>query len=595
MEVVIMSRFFRVAAATPALKPGNVAHNLTEIKNCILNARKGGVELLVLPELCLTGCSCGDLLMCDTITDAVQNALSDLARLSDGIAFIVGAPLIATDGDLRDCACLFADKQLRGIVVRQKLPRPDYFSRVRLFSTDPATFDVMNTHYDAHSDATFDINGTQVAISVGPDAPDVKADVICLLDAAPAFVGSADERMYTVCKTSQALKTPLIYASASADESTADFVCSGQLIISNGKPLAATHGYVCSNDFITADIDLGVIRDDELSAPDRTTDARYPFIPANMGDTALQILEIQSTALAHRLKLTGCRPVIGVSGGLDSTMALLVAVCAVEKLGRPASDVLGITMPCFGTSGDTFNNSLTLMRELGVESRTIRIGDSVKQHLLDIGHADNVFDAAYENAQARERTQVLMDVANMVGGIVIGTGDLSELALGWCTYNGDQMSMYSVNTSLPKTLIQRTVRALSATDRFSGAAKTLLAVVDQPISPELLPPDAKNGKIAQKTEDIVGPYELHDFFIYHLLKNRYSQQKIFESACAAFGDSYDENTIKKWLTVFFRRFFTQQFKRSCSPDGVCVQPLNLSPRIGWSVPSDVDGHSFGMQ
>ena len=477
----------------------------------------------------------------------------------------------------------------------QKLPRPDYFSRARLFSAMPAAFDIMGTRYEDSADLTFDVNGIRIAVSIGADAPDVKADLICLLDAAPAFIGNADRRMYTLCRAAQSLKTPLIYASASADESTADFICSGQLIISNGKPLAATQGCVCSNDFIMADIELGVICADKLSEPAHAYNTRFPFIPDNINDAAAQILEIQSTALARRLKLTGCRPVIGVSGGLDSTMALLVAVSAVEKLGRPTTDVLGITMPCFGTSGDTFNNSLTLMRELGVESRTIRIGDSVKQHLLDIGHADNVFDAAYENAQARERTQVLMDVANMVGGIVIGTGDLSELALGWCTYNGDQMSMYSVNASLPKTLIQHTVRALAATDRFSGAAKTLLAVVDQPISPELLPPDAKNGKIAQKTEDIVGPYELHDFFIYHLLQHRYSPKRIFESAVNAFSGIYDDDTIKKWLNVFFRRFFTQQFKRSCSPDGVCVQPLNLSPRIGWAVPSDVDGNFFEIQ
>lgn len=584
-----MNRVIRTAAATPTLKSGNVAFNLTEIKNCILRARKSGVELLVLPELCLTGCSCGDLILYDAITNAVKDAPVELAPLADGIAFIVGAPLAATDGDMRDCACLFADKQLRGIVMRDRIPRPDYFSRARLFSTAPASFDIMGKHYEAHPISTFDINGTRIAVSIGDSAPEVNADLICLLDAAPAFVGSADERTYAVCKAAQDLKIPLIYAAASADESTADFICSGQLIISNGKPLAATRGCVCSNGLITADVALGAICEDELSAPVQAVNARYPFIPDNIGDVALQILEIQSEALARRLKLTGCRPVIGVSGGLDSTMALLVAVTAVEKLNRPTSDVLGITMPCFGTSNDTFNNSLSLMRELGIEARTVRIGDSVRQHLRDIGHAEDVFDAAYENAQARERTQVLMDVANMVGGIVIGTGDLSESALGWCTYNGDHMSMYSVNASLPKTLIQRTVRALAATDRFRSAAKTLLAVVDQPISPELLPPDAKNGKIAQKTEDIVGPYELHDFFIYHLLKNRHSPQKIFESACAAFGDSYDADTVKKWLSVFLRRFFTQQFKRSCSPDGVCVQPLNLSPRIGWAVPSDIDG------
>ena len=590
-----MNKAIRTAAATPALKPGNVAFNLTEIKNCIAHAHERGVELLVLPELCLTGCSCGDLLLCDVITEAVKAALVEFTELADGIAFIVGAPLMATDGKLRDCACLFANKRLHGIVMRGRLPYPDYFARARLFSTEPTSFNIMGKRYEAYANATFDVNDTFITVSIGNDAPRDQADLICLLDAAPAFVGSAKERMYAICKASAERKIPLIYASASADESTADFICSGQLIISNGKPLAATRGCVCSNGFITADIDFGIICTDELSEPRRAYDARYPFIPDNVGDAALQILEIQSEALARRLKLTGCRPVIGVSGGLDSTMALLVAVSAVEKLGRPASDVLGITMPCFGTSGDTFNNSLALMRELGVESRTIRIGDSVRQHLRDIGHAEDIFDAAYENAQARERTQVLMDVANMVGGIVIGTGDLSELALGWCTYNGDQMSMYSVNASLPKTLIQHTVRALAATDRFSSAAKTLLAVVNQPISPELLPPDTKNGKIAQKTEDIVGPYELHDFFIYHLLKNRYSPQKIFESACTAFCGSYDENTIKKWLTVFFRRFFTQQFKRSCSPDGVCVQPLNLSPRIGWAVPSDADGNFFEIQ
>lgn len=302
----------------------------------------------------------------------------------------------------------------------------------------------------------------------------------------------------------------------------------------------------------------------------------------------MNIFNIQVAGLAQRLRIIGTKAVIGVSGGLDSTLALLVAVEAMRQLGRPASDVYALTMPCFGTSDRTYRNSWKLMEKLGVNAKEISIKNAVTQHFADIGHDPTVFNGTYENAQARERTQILMDYASVVGGIVIGTGDLSELALGWCTYNGDQMSMYGVNASIPKTLIRWMIDAISESDRFASSREVLQDILDTPISPELLPPDEK-GNIAQYTEDLVGPYALHDFFLYYMMRYGFAPTKIYTLACRAFHADFDPQTIKKWMKAFYRRFFTQQFKRSCMPDGVKVGNISLSPRGDWRMPSDASG------
>ena len=376
-----------------------------------------------------------------------------------------------------------------------------------------------------------------------------------------------------------------------------------------GKLITENKNAIDSNYLILCDMDLGRIRYDRRKVDFVTGDGddalllpcalaasdgrllqvrRLPFIPDDRAERVarcLEIYEMQAAALARRLSVTGGKLTIGISGGLDSTLAVLVAVRAMERLQLPTTNITAVTMPCFGTSDDTLQNALALMDALGVTSRTVSIKEAVLQHFKDIGHDPKDYSVTYENAQARERTQVLMDIANQVGGIVLGTGDLSEMALGWCTYNGDHMSMYSVNGDVPKTLVRWIVTSIAEEKVFPKASDVLLRVVDTPISPELLPPDAV-GKIAQKTEDLVGPYALHDFFLYWAVRYQYAPSKIFALAMRAFDGIFDGATIKKWLTVFFRRFFNQQFKRNCVPDGVKVGSVGLSPRGDWQMPSD---------
>ena len=401
-----------------------------------------------------------------------------------------------------------------------------------------------------------------------------------------------------------------LFVNAGAEESTSDYLFAGHSIAAMGGELIAENDTLIASDYLMlCDIDLGRIRYDRLTAcfveapvpsivglygPTANADgellriSRLPFIPDEHTarvERCMEIYEMQAAALARRLSVTGGKLTLGISGGLDSTLALLVAVRAMERLHLPTTNITAVTMPCFGTSDDTLKNALELMDTLGVTSRTVSIKDAVLQHFKDIGHAPDDYSVTYENSQARERTQVLMDIANQVGGIVLGTGDLSEMALGWCTYNGDHMSMYGVNANIPKTLVRWIVTAIAEENVFPKASAVLLRVVDTPISPELLPPDAV-GKIAQKTEDLVGPYALHDFFLYWAVRYQYSPTKIFALAKKAFASSFDDATIKKWLTVFFRRFFNQQFKRNCVPDGVKVGSVGLSPRGDWQMPSD---------
>ena len=437
------------------------------------------------------------------------------------------------------------------------------------------------------------------------------------LSASNETIGKRSYRRELVKHQSAALNCVYAYCSAGSTESTQDLIFSGQSLIGeNGTLLAETREGIATDYLLISDCDLGKIRSDRrknksfgdtaqrfgaqaeiLPVSDghlRGDGTAYrleklPFVPAQRKhrvERCMEIFNMQVAGLRQRLQAIGNpNAVIGISGGLDSTLALLVAVEAMRQLGRPASDVYGVTMPCFGTSDRTYRNSWELMRTLGISCKEINIRNAVNVHFEDIGHDSSIHDGTYENSQARERTQILMDYASVVKGIVVGTGDLSELALGWCTYNGDHMSMYGVNASIPKTLIRWMIDAISEMSAFAAARPVLQDILDTPISPELLPPDAQ-GKIAQHTEDLVGPYALHDFFLYYTLRYGFTPRKIYALACRAFSGDFEEAVIKKWLKTFYRRFFTQQFKRSCLPDGVKVGSVTLSPRGDWRMPSD---------
>lgn len=633
-----MKDIIRVGAAAPSVRAGNVDFNLSQIRKYIREAKEKGVRVLAFPELCLTGYTCGDLFLNESLTDAAAAALLSLEREADGIAFAVGAPL-RLRGRLCNCAIFFARKKILGVIPKLYLANDGVASERRLFRPGwefgEESIPLGGRDIPFGGGLIFEgEDGTAVGIEICEDfwtpIPPGSylamggANIILNLSASPASAGKRERRRSLVAEQSARLMALYVYACAGYEESTADFVCDGHSIIaSGGRCIAESEGYADCDYLLFADSDLGCGRADRVRSSsfsdsvfinkvpekiryikepglrytcgdppaDRLCINRYPFIPegeATLGGRVAQLFELQATALSRRLELTGCRPVIGVSGGLDSTLALLVALRALERLGRPASDVLGITMPCFGTGSATFSTATELMESLGVESRTINIEAAVRRHFADIGQPEDRYDAAYENAQARERTQVLMDIANSVGGLVVGTGDLSELALGWCTYNGDHMSMYAVNASLPKTLIREMVRLLAGYERFAPAGEILRRVIEQPISPELLPPDAEGG-ISQRTEDIVGPYELHDFFLFYMLRFGYSPGKIFYLAKLAFAGSFSDEDIKGWLKVFLRRFFSSQFKRSVSPDSVMLGSVFLSPRGGWNVPSDADG------
>ena len=637
-----MKDIIRVAVASLRVRPGNVDFNLAQIKKYIHQAKEQGVRILAFPELSITGYSCGDLFLHESLTDAAADALLSLESEADGIAFALGAP-IKIRGRLCNCAVFYANKKIMGIVPKLFLANDGVFSERRIFRPGWEFGEKFIRFGDR--DIPFGDglifegeDGVGVGIEICEDVwtpiPPATylamggANVIINLSTSPASAGKRERRRSLVLGQSASLMTVYIYACSSYEESTADYICAGHSIIaSSGLCLAESREFAACDYLLVADSDLGCGRFDRarsssysdsvmynkvldkvryVSDPglryicenppvDKLKINRFPFIPsddATLKERVAQLFELQAAALARRLELTGCRPVLGISGGLDSTLALLVSIRAVERLGRPASYVLGLTMPCFGTSSATLSGANELMSGLGIEHRTINIAASVKQHFADIGQPEGLYDATYENAQARERTQVLMDIANSVRGLVVGTGDLSELALGWCTFNGDHMSMFAVNSSLPKTLIREMVRVLADYECFSAVKDTLLRIVAQPISPELLPPDATSGSIAQKTEDIVGPYELHDFFLFYLVRFGYSPTKIYELAKIAFAGVFPDDVIKSWLKVFFRRFFSSQFKRSVSPDSVMLGSVFLSPRGGWNVPSDADGSAW---
>ena len=636
-----MLDYIRIACAVPPVQPGTVKKNTADICDAIKQADSKQVDLVVFPELALTGYTCADLFFQKALQDGVKKGLQEILKCSAGypeITAVVGLPVVI-DGRLYNCAAVISGGVLRGLVPKTYLPNHAEFNEKRWFASvnDLCRCEINTRELGLEDSYLVSIapgqictlgEGTRLGVEICEDlwAPIPPSSVLALsgaevivnLSASDELVGKRERRRDLVKHQSSACICAYAYCSAGCGESTQDTVCSGHSIIAqNGKVLAENKNLIDSDYLLITDVDLGMIRSDrchnttmadaaaiygvapavdvteDLSKNLRSDGALYqlsklPFVPAPQQARTKrceEIFQIQVAGLKRRLSAIGAKAVIGISGGLDSTLALLVAVEAMAQLGRPLTDVYGITMPCFGTSDRTYSNAWELMKLLGISSREVNIRDAVNQHFADIGHDPQKRDTTYENAQARERTQILMDIAGDVGGIVVGTGDLSELALGWCTYNGDHMSMYGVNGSVPKTLIRWIIETVSQMPAFSKAKAVLDDILDTPISPELLPPDA-SGKISQQTEDIVGPYALHDFFLYYVLRYGFTPEKIYTMACRAFAGTFDASVVKKWLQVFYRRFFSQQFKRNCQPDGVKVGLLCVSPRGDWRMPSD---------
>ena len=639
-----MLDFIRIACAVPPVKVGDPNKNASNICAKIAEADAQNCDLVVFPELALTGYTCADLFFQQALLESAKQGLLQILECTakyPAITAVVGLP-VRMDGQLYNCAAVLGGGEVRGLVPKTFIPDYNEFGEKRWFNSASDLrrefIEVRELGVDAWyavpvgANQTFCVGeGTVLGVEICEDlwAPIATssllalngAEVIVNLAASNEAVGKRQNRQAMVKHQSAACSCIYAFCSAGSTESTQDLVFSGHsMVAQNGKLLAENKDAIESDYMLVTDADLGVIRSERsrktsfrdaaavygTQTPARTGEqlrkalrgdgslyplSKLPFIPDAKNDRTarcLDIFQIQVAGLKQRLSVIGANAVIGVSGGLDSTLALLVAVEAMRQLGRPATDVYAVTMPCFGTSDRTYQNSWELMRTLGVNSKEISIRDAVTGHFRDIGHDINVHNGTYENSQARERTQILMDYASVVGGIVIGTGDLSELALGWCTYNGDHMSMYGVNGSIPKTLIRWIIEAIAEQDAFATSRAVLLDVLDTPISPELLPPDAQ-GKISQQTEDIVGPYALHDFFLYYLFRYGFTPTKIYTMACRAFADDFDAETVKKWLKAFYRRFFTQQFKRNCMPDGVKVGTVCLSPRGDWRMPSDASG------
>ncbi len=619
--------FVKVAAAVPAVKVADVDYNVQQIESIIAQAEGRGVEVIVFPELCITGYTCQDLFKEQLLLDRAESAvitLLDFTRKLDIIS-IVGLPVII-NGLLYNCAAVIQSGQLLGIIPKTYLPNYAEFYEKRWFASaqdlNPTVFYFAGTSVSVSAEPKLFVTtygmkfGVEICEDVWAPIPPSNnlalsgADIIFNLSASNELIGKHAYLKSLLAQQSARTISGYVYASSGFGESTQDLVYGGNaMIFENGHLLVEGDRFSFSPQIQQCQIDIEKLRverrqnttfinaqrsshaleiackpvqerDFELQ---RTIDP-HPFIPKNedMQSACEEILNIQVAGLAKRLyHINAQKAVIGISGGLDSTLALLVTVKAFDKLDLNRKGIIGITMPGFGTTDRTHNNAVKLMNTLGVTIREISIAKAVTQHFEDIGHDMKHHDITYENSQARERTQILMDVANQENAIVIGTGDLSELALGWATYNGDHMSMYGVNAGVPKTLIRYLVTYVSR----EMATETLLDIVDTPISPELIPADEK-GNIKQKTEDLVGPYELHDFFIYYFLRYGFRPKKIFLLAQKAFASTYDDATIKKWLITFCRRFFNQQFKRSCLPDGPKVGSVSLSPRGDWRMPSD---------
>ncbi len=612
-----MRDIIRVSCCVPEVALGNTGANIDNIKKMYTDASEKNADIAIFPECSITGCTCGDLFFQRTLLEASVKGLVELAEYTANFdtCMAVGLPFCVRDR-VYDCSAVIHKGKILGIVPKTNLTADEkrWFSSAKEVNMNCVTIGDWDVPFGC--DLLFDICGTEFAVEIGGDlyapvSPSVNyalggAHLILNMSAESEIIGNREKREYHLKSISSRLCCAYVYVSAGKSESTTDFVFSGHSVISeSGNITAQNQGFIDDGYALTLDIDTEKIRVDRMRSGwdincsalrtvkldkaqlngeiKNTALYKNPFV--SNGNNLKNIFDMQAEALIKRLSVTGGRAVVGVSGGLDSTLALLVCAEAVKRMGNTSENVVGITMPCFGTTDRTYNNSLRLMKALGVKIREIPIKDACVLHMKDIGHPVDVHDVTYENTQARERTQVLMDAANQEGAIVVGTGDLSELALGWCTYNADHMSMYGVNAGIPKTLIKWVIKSIIETDVFKNANEVLEDILDTPISPELLPPD-KSGKIAQKTEDLVGPYELHDFFLYYVLRYGFSPKKIYEMAKAVFSEDYSGDTILKWLRTFFRRFFTQQFKRSCLPDGVKIFSAGISPRGDLRMPSD---------
>lgn len=632
-----MRGLVRVGAAVPSLALGNVKENMKRHLAMMREAKEKHVSIVTFPELSLTGYTCGDLFFQRRLLDDVTDALLALKdEMPEGILAVVGAPL-EIEGALYNCAVVLHKGEIISAVPKTFLPNNGEFYEKRWFQSGDARRDasvaIPKLKTDVCRQAIFETeDGVCLGIELcedlwAPLPPSTMlsvegAEIILNLSASNELLSKREYRQQLISQQSARCQCGYVYVSAGMGESSSDLVFSGHSVIAScGTVIRESEGYLADNYLMTADIDIDRIRADRMKQssfadcaaqvramwkqapnilrtmenallPDDVTPdyhvSKHPFIPSDKASRQLrcaQILAMQATALARRLSVTGGKVVVGISGGLDSTLALLAACKAVDMLHLPRTNILGITMPCFGTTDRTYHNALDLMTSLGVSQREIPIHNAVRQHFADIGHDESDHSVTYENCQARERTQVLMDVANKIGAIVLGTGDLSEIALGWCTYNADHMSMYGVNSGVPKTLVRWVIQTAAENEAFSSSRECLQSILDTPISPELLPPDEK-GNILQQTEDVVGPYALHDFFLYYAIRFGYPPKKVFELCCIAFQDDFSCETILKWLKNFYRRFWTQQFKRNCMPDGVKIGSIALSPRGDWRMPSD---------
>lgn len=623
--------YIKVAAVTPDIKVADCYYNGCSIKKEIDKCISRKVKIAVFPELCITGYTCGDLFLQDTLLKAAQDTLAALVKHSEGsdILCVAGLPL-SVRGRLYNTAAVFQDGRLLGLVPKTHIPNYSEFYELRHFESGKKEINYINIEnldypvpfgtgllFECENVKDL-IVGVEICEDVWAPMPPsgeqalAGAIIIANISASDETTGKDRYRKELINNQSARLIAGYIYADAGEGESSTDLVFAGHNIIAeNGICIAESQRF--DNSCIISEIDIGKliserrrIRSFNVTSPEdagyKTVKFRYgiedteltryidaaPFVPGVKSDRdkrCNEILNIQAMGLKKRLVHTGCESaVIGISGGLDSTLALLVTAKAFDLAGLLRDNIYAVTMPCFGTTDRTYNNAVALIKCLGASFSEIDIKEAVKLHFKDIGQDENNHDVTYENSQARERTQVLMDIANLKNALVVGTGDMSELALGWATYNGDHMSMYGVNSSVPKTLVRYLVSYYAETSGDANLKEVLMDILDTPVSPELLP--AVSGKISQKTEDIVGPYELHDFFLYYVMRFGFAPSKIYRLAKIAFADNYDNETIYKWLNVFYKRFFTQQFKRSCLPDGPKVGSVALSPRGDLRMPSD---------
>lgn len=639
-------QFIKVGAATPHIRVADPAYNTTQIIAEMKQADHAGCKLVVFPELCLTGYTCGDLFLQDNLLQAALAGLQQILHFSENLDMIslVGLPFLHHE-QLYNVAAVIHQGELLGLIPKTCIPNYSEFYEGRHFSPAPAEWSYIDIP-ELGQQGNLVLFGSQLLFTADnlpgftlgieicedlwtPLPPSCGlaihgATIIANLSASDETTGKDSYRKDLVTGQSARLICGYIYADAGIGESSTDLVFAGHNLIAENGSLLSEASRFADDQFICSEFDLGRLASERqrittYHAQNNSSNlaltkqiyqvrefhfrdiqqtkltriySRTPFVPHSKQDRdhrCDEILNIQAMGLRKRLEHTHCNhAVIGISGGLDSTLALLVTVKAFDMLGLDHSGILAVTMPCFGTTDRTYQNACTLTQRLGATLQEVPIHEAVDLHFRDIGHDPENHDITYENAQARQRTLILMDLANQMNGMVIGTGDMSELALGWATYNGDHMSMYGVNCSVPKTLVRYLVQYYAETTSDLSLQKVLLDVLDTPVSPELLPP--KDGKIAQKTEDIVGPYELHDFFLYYLIRFGYTPTKIYRLARYTFADAYSDDIIYHWLRIFYQRFFTQQFKRSCLPDGPKVGSVALSPRGDWRMPSDASAN-----